>query len=54
MTRVGRFLTIVWTDRDGLVRIVTAFDSPGDDQAMYLRERGNSNGNEQENRSEIQ
>ena len=40
MTRLGRFLTIVWTDREGLVRIVTAFDSPGDDRAAYLRERG--------------
>jgi len=28
MTKLGRFLTIVWTDREGLVRIVTAFDSP--------------------------
>jgi uncharacterized protein len=40
MTRAGRFLTIVWTDREGLVRIVTAFESPGDDRAVYLRERG--------------
>jgi uncharacterized protein len=54
MTRLGRFLTIVWTDREGLVRIVTAFDAQGDDQAAYLRERGNSNGNEQESRSEVQ
>jgi uncharacterized DUF497 family protein len=54
MTRAGRFLTIVWTDRDGHVRVVTAFDSPGDDQATYLRERGNNNGDEQESRSEIQ
>jgi hypothetical protein len=46
--------TIVWVDREGLVRIVTAFDSPEDDQAAYLRERGDSNGNAQESRSEIQ
>ena len=40
MTGAGRFLTIIWTDRAGLVRIVTAFDSPEDDQTAYLRERG--------------
>jgi uncharacterized DUF497 family protein len=40
MTKLGRFLTIVWTDREGLVRIVTAFDSPEGDRVAYLRERG--------------
>jgi uncharacterized protein len=40
MTRLGRFLTIVWAEREGLVRIVTAFDSPKEDQAVYLSERG--------------
>jgi uncharacterized protein len=40
MTSIGRFLTIIWTDRDGLIRIVTAFDSTEDDQSVYLSERG--------------
>jgi uncharacterized DUF497 family protein len=54
LTRLGRFLTIVWTDRAGLIRIITAFDSPKADQATYLRERGLYDGNEEESRSEIQ
>ena len=40
MTRLGRFLTIIWTDRGGSIRVVTAFDSTEDDQAVYLSERG--------------
>jgi uncharacterized DUF497 family protein len=40
MTSVGRFLTAVWTDRGGFIRIVTAFDSPEDDQAVYLSAKG--------------
>jgi uncharacterized DUF497 family protein len=40
MTGAGRFLAIIWTDREGLIRVVTAFDSPDDDQAVYLSERG--------------
>jgi len=27
-------------DREGLIRIVTAFDSSEDDQSVYLSERG--------------
>jgi uncharacterized DUF497 family protein len=42
MTGGGRFLTIIWTERAGLVRVVTAFDSPEDDRAVYVHERGQS------------
>jgi uncharacterized protein len=39
LTHAGRFLTMVWTDRSGTVRIVTAFDASKEDQALYLSER---------------
>jgi uncharacterized DUF497 family protein len=40
LSDAARFLTIVWTDRWGAVRIITAFDSSREDQAVYLSERG--------------
>ena len=40
MTAPGRVLTIIWTDREGLVRVITAFDSSADDRAVYLSKRG--------------
>jgi uncharacterized DUF497 family protein len=40
LTDAGRFLTMVWTDRSGAVRIITAFDASKENQALYLSERG--------------
>jgi hypothetical protein len=37
-----RFVAVGMTGPDGfgIIRVVTAFDSPDDDQAVYLSERG--------------
>lgn len=38
-TNKGRFLTIVYTERSLRLRVVTAFDAPQSDIAVYLTER---------------
>ncbi|MBV9265916.1 MAG: BrnT family toxin [Acidobacteriaceae bacterium] len=39
-TNIGRFLTIVSTERNGRIRVITAFDSDRDDESAYWAVKG--------------
>ena len=40
VTNGGRLLNLVWTMREDVVRIVTAYDSPRQDEQLYLSRKG--------------
>jgi uncharacterized DUF497 family protein len=39
-SNTGRFLTMVWTDRSGLVRVITAFESSTEHETAYWSVKG--------------
>ena len=39
-TNSGRFLTLLWTERSGAVRPITAWDSTGEEEAQYWPVKG--------------